>query len=148
MVVFDHEDDRQLPQLGHVEGFIDLALVGRAVAEIGHAHAAIVVVLVREAQARAQRHLRADDAMAAVEFMFDAEHVHRTALAARNAGFAAGQFGHDDLGIDAVSEHVAMVAVAGDDAVLAGLERRLDADRDRFLTDIEVAEAADQAQAI
>ena len=52
LVVLDHEDDRQLPQLGHVEGFIDLALVGRAVAEIGDAHAAIVVILVREAQAR------------------------------------------------------------------------------------------------
>ena len=61
---------------------------------------------------------------------------------------APGQLGHDHLGIDAVGEHVAMVAIAGDDAVLADLERRLEADRDRFLADIEVAEAADQAEAV
>src|SRR3546814_10375233 len=50
-----------------------------AVAEIGDADAAVIIVLVRKAKARAERHLRADDAMAAVEFMLDAEHVHRTA---------------------------------------------------------------------
>ena len=41
-----------------------------------------------------------------------------------------------------------MVAIAGDDAVLADLERRLQPDRDRFLADIEMAEAADQAEAV
>ena len=35
-------DDRQVPQLGHVEGLVDLALVDRAVAEIGQADAAIL----------------------------------------------------------------------------------------------------------
>ena len=34
LVVLDDEDDRQLPQLGHVEGLVDLSLVGGAVAEI------------------------------------------------------------------------------------------------------------------
>ena len=41
LVVLDHEDDRQLPQLRHVEALVDLALVGRAVAEIGQADAAV-----------------------------------------------------------------------------------------------------------
>ena len=41
-----------------------------------------------------------------------------------------------------------MVAIAGDHAVVAGLKRRLDADRNRFLPDIQVAEATNQAQAI
>ena len=36
-VVLDDVDDRQLPQRGHVEALVDLALVGRAVAEIGRA---------------------------------------------------------------------------------------------------------------
>jgi hypothetical protein len=35
-VVLDDVDHRQLPELGHVEALVDLALVGRAVAEIGH----------------------------------------------------------------------------------------------------------------
>ena len=105
-------------------------------------------IFVLEGEAGAEADLRADDAVAAVEAMLDAEHVHRAALALGDAGVAAGQLGHDHLGIDAVGEHVAMVAIAGDDAVLADLHRRLQADRDRFLADIEVAEAADQAEAV
>src|SRR5437868_3228673 len=41
-----------------------------------------------------------------------------------------------------------MVAIAGDDAVLADGQRRLQADRDRLLADIEMAEAADQAETV
>ena len=102
----------------------------------------------RKCQPAAKRHLGADDAVAAVEFMLGREHVHRPALALGNARFAAGQFGHDDLGVEAVGEHVPMVAVTGDDAVLVAVERRLEADRDRFLADVEMAEPADQAEAI
>ena len=101
-----------------------------------------------KARPGAERHLRADDAVAAVEAMLDAEHVHRPALALGDAGLAAGQLGHDHLGVDAVGEHVAVVAIAGDDAVLADRHRRLQPDRDRFLADVEVAEAADQAEAV
>jgi hypothetical protein len=89
-----------------------------------------------------------DDAVAAVEAVLDAEHVHRAALALGNAGGAAGQLGHDQLGVDAIGEHVAVVAIARDDAVLADGHRRLKADGDRFLTDIEVAKAADQPEAV
>ena len=148
LVVLDRVDDRQVPQLGHVEGLVDLALVDRAVAHVGEADAAIVAILVPEGESRPQRHLRADDAVAAVEAMVDAEHVHRPALALGNAGRAPGQLGHDDLRVDAVGEHVAMVAVAGDDAVLADRQRRLEPDRDRFLPDIEVAEPADQPEPV
>src|SRR3546814_3809469 len=86
-----HEHHRQLPQFGHVEGLVDLALVGRTVAEIGEAHAAIVIVFVRECEARAERHLRADDAVPAIAFVVDAEHVHRSALALRNARLARSE---------------------------------------------------------
>ncbi len=125
-----------------------MPLVGRTIAEIGEAQPAVLVVLVRKGQSAAKRDLRADDAVAAVEFVLGAEHVHRTALAARNPRRAAGQFGHDDLGIDAVGEHVAVIAIAGDDAVPIRVERRLQPDRHRFLTDIEVAKPADQAEAV
>src|SRR3546814_15535946 len=98
----------------------------------------------REGEPGAERDLRADDAVTAIEFMLDAEHMHRTALALGNTGLASGQLGHDDLWVDTIGEHVAMVAIAGDDAVLVAVERRLQPDRDGFLSDIEVAEAADQ----
>src|SRR5262245_27827622 len=86
--------------------------------------------------------------MAAVEAMFDAEHVHRAALALRNAGFAAGELGHDHLGVNPVGQHMTMVAIAGNDAVTTHLHRRLQSDRYRFLADVEVAEAANQSEAI
>ena len=43
---------------------------------------------------------------------------------------------------------MAMVAIAGDDAVAPDLHRRLQADGDRFLADVEVAETADQPEAV
>ncbi len=58
------------------------------------------------------------------------------------AGGAAGQFGHHRVGVHAGGQHVAVVAVAGDDLV-ALLEDGLHPHGDRFLADVEVAEAAD-----
>jgi hypothetical protein len=43
---------------------------------------------------------------------------------------------------------LAVVAIAGDDAVAPDLHCRLKADRDRFLPDVKVAEAADQTEAV
>ena len=146
-VVLDHVDDRQLPQLGHVEALVDLALVGGAVAEIGHGNLAVVAVAVGESEASAERHLRADDAVAAVEALLDAEHVHRAALALGIAVRAAGELRHHALGLHAGGDHMAVVAVAGDDRV-AGLQRHLHADHHGLLADIEVAEAADQPHAV
>ena len=146
-VVLDDVDDRQLPERGHVEALVDLALVDRAVAEIGEAHAAVLAVAVGEGEAGADRHLRADDAVAAVEVLLAAEHVHRAALALGIAAAPAGQLGHDALGVHAAGQHVAVVAIGGDDGV-ALLDRGLHADDHRLLADIEVAEAADQPHAV
>jgi hypothetical protein len=55
--------------------------------------------------------------VAAVEAGLDVEHVHRAALAARRTARAAGQLGHDFLGIHAGGQHVAVVTIAGDDLV-------------------------------
>src|SRR3546814_18593138 len=43
---------------------------------------------------------------------------------------------------------MAVVAITSDDAVLADRERRLQTHRDSFLTDVEVAEAADQPKPV
>ena len=87
LVVFDDDDQRQRPQGGHVEGFVNLALVDRAVAQINRANAAVAGILVLEGQAGADRHLRADDSVAAEEVLLPAEHVHGPALA---SGITAG----------------------------------------------------------
>src|SRR5579871_3652883 len=95
LVVLDHVDDRQLPQRRHVERFGDLALVDRAIAQVGHRDQRLLAVAVRKREAGADRHLGADDAVAAVEILLAAEHVHRAALALRVAAAASGQLGHD-----------------------------------------------------
>ncbi len=50
-------------------------------------------------------------------------------------------------GIHAADQHVAVVTVAGNDRILVA-ERVLDADGNRLLADIEMAEAADQTHAV
>ena len=59
----------------------------------------------------------------------------------------AGQLGHDAARLHAGDQHVAVIAVAGDHRI-ARLQGVLDTDRDGFLADIEVAEAADQPHAV
>jgi hypothetical protein len=73
--------------------------------------------------------------------------VHRAAFAFRQAAPASGEFGHHALGVHAESQHVAVIAIAGDDGV-ALFRSQLHAGDDRFLADIEMAETADQTHAI
>ena len=50
VVVLDHVDHRQLPQRGHVEALIDLALIGGALAEKGEADAVVAAIFVGEGE--------------------------------------------------------------------------------------------------
>src|SRR5882672_5120496 len=146
-VVLDDVDHGELPQLRHVEAFVHLALVGRAVAEIGQTYTAVLAVAIGKGDAGAERDLGCDDAMAAVEIFLDAEHVHRAAFPLGVAAASAGQFSHDALRVHAAGQHVPVVAVSGDD-LIAGSEGELHAHDHGFLPDIEMAEAADQPHAV
>ena len=107
----------------------------------------VAAVVIGEGQAGSERNLRADNPVPAVETFLHAEHMHGAAFAFGIAVRAPGEFGHHALRIHAGCDHVAVVAIAGDDLV-AGLERHLHADDDGFLADIEMAEAANQAHAV
>src|SRR6478672_4623652 len=80
-IILDHVDRGQLPQLRHVEAFVDLALIGGAVAEICDADVAVAAVVVGESKTGTERHLRAHNSVPAVETFLHAEHVHGAALA-------------------------------------------------------------------
>ena len=73
VVVFNHENDRELPQCGHVEAFEHLAGVHGAIADEGEADALvsvahdIVFILTGKGKACAKWHLRRHDAVAAPE---------------------------------------------------------------------------------
>src|SRR5204862_6739136 len=95
-----------------------------------------------EGEPRPDRHLRADDAVAAEEVLLAAEHVHGAALAVRIAATPSGQLRHDAFWVHAAGQHVAVVAVGGHDRV-ALLQGRLHADDHRFLPDKEMAAPAD-----
>ncbi len=65
----------------------------------------------------------------------------------RIAVAAPGQLGHHAARAHAASQHVAVVAIAGDHLVALD-QRHLHAGDDGFLADIEMAEAADEAHAV
>ncbi len=146
-VVLDHVDDRKLPQLGHIEAFVDLALVGRAVAEIGDADAVIAPVAVRKGKTRSERNLRPHNAVSTVEMLLLAEHVHGAALALGISAAAPGQLGHHTSGVHAACEHVAMIAIPCND-LIALFQGHLHADDDSFLPDVKMAEPADRTHAV
>ena len=109
--------------------------------------AAVFFVFRCECEARADGHLGADDAVTAVEVSFAAEHVHGAALALGIAALASRKLRHDAFRVHAAGQHMAMIAVAGDNRiVLAG--RGLHADDNGLLADVEMAEPADQAHSI
>src|SRR5690606_38747563 len=146
-VVLNDEDNRQLPQRGHVEAFVDLALVGSAIAEIGQRDIVVAAITVGEGQPGAKRHLSTDDAVPTIKILLLGEHVHRAALTLGVSSTASGQLSHHAARAHAGCKHMAMIAVAGDD-LIAFLQVHLHADDDGFLADVKVAEAADEAHAV
>src|SRR5258708_16617038 len=85
--------------------------------------------------------------MAAEKSLLHRKHVHRAAFALRMASAPAGQLCHHALWIHTASQHVPVDTIAADDLVTR-LDRHLHADDDGLLTDVEVAEAADQPHAV
>jgi hypothetical protein len=121
-VVLDDVEHRQLPERRHVEGLVHLALIDGAIAEEGRTQVRFGEIAVCKRDAGAQRHVGADDAVAAEEVLLAAEHVHGAALALGIAAAAPGELCHHALRIHAAGEHMAVVAIAGDDRVLGHRE--------------------------
>ena len=142
-VILDHIDDGQAPARRHVETFRHLALIGRAVAEKGDADPPVATIGVGEGQSGPERHLRADNAVAAIKTIVRREHMHGPAFSARKTAATAGHFGHYRLRIGAAGQQMTVLAIGGDELV-AFAGRQPHADDDRLLADIEMAETADQ----
>lgn len=143
VVVLADQYDGQLPERGHVERLEELPLVGGAVAVEVERDGALLPVPLREGEAAAERHLRADDAVPAVEVGILLVEVHGAALAPGAPVAAAHELGEGGDGVPAAGEVEAVIAVGGDDGVRAG-GGSLHADGDGLLAIVEVAEAADE----
>jgi hypothetical protein len=118
------------------------ALVNRCFAEETDGDLVRVLVLRSEGEAGGQRNLSTDDGVTAEKAEFLIEHVHRAAFAFRATGGFAEKLGHDGSGRHALGERLAVFAVTAEHVVV--LAKRGDrADGDCFLSDVEMAEAAD-----
>ena len=105
-------------------------------------------ILDREADAGRERHVAADDAVAAEEVRGCVSNMCiEPPLPRAHAVDAAEQLGHHGARRHAARERLAVVAVRRDDVVV-GAEQRERAGAHRFLSDVQVAEAADLAERV
>ena len=105
-------------------------------------------ILDREADAGRERHVAADDAVAAEEVRGCVSNRCIEPPLPRDAAVdAAEQLGHDGARRHAARERLAVIAVGRDDVVV-GAQHRDRAGADGFLSDVEVAEAADLAERV
>lgn len=143
MVVLADQYGGQLPEGRNVERLKQLPLVCGTITVEREGDAVLLPVLLREGKAAPEGNLSADDAMPAIEIGVLLVKMHGSALPAGAADLAAHELGERGDEVPAAGHVDAVVAVGGDDGVLAG-DGGLHADGDGLLAVVEVAEAADE----
>ena len=148
LVVLHHKQDGQLPQLRHVQAFVELADVAGAIAKErgGDGIAGAIakgITLVAAGEGRTQRHGNAfaDEGIATEQVVLFGEQVHRATTALGAAGLFAKQLTHHLAGRHARAEGMHVVAVGAAEPVVLGLHGLDHATGDRFLPVVEVHEA-------
>ena len=154
-VVLDEEDDGQVVEGGHVEGFVGRAVLHRAVAEEGDGEVAALPQLLGQRVAHRLRRVAADDGVGAEHAGLVPAHVHGAAAPAAIAWREPHDLGHGAahhllhrLGpaatervvaerhrvVEELGEELVVGAVGGVDLVVVG-QRRHGADRATLLAD-------------
>src|SRR5437588_3591317 len=141
-VVFANEDDRQFIKRAEIQSFVERALIDRAVAEEAECYTIFVTVFDRKGQSNSQRHVGADDRMAAIHVILAVEKMHRAAQAARTAGFFSKELCHACVGAGAASKSMRVIAVSGDDIIIVA-HRGNRAGHNGLLADIKMTKTAD-----
>ena len=118
------------------------AHVGGPFAEETQGDVRLAAVFGGECDARGDRHVAADDGMAAHEAPRNVEIVHGAAAALGTAVGLAEQFGHGRLHVADARQIMAVVAVRGDD-VIRRLDRGHGAHGHGFLPVVQMQKAAD-----
>ena len=136
-VVLDDPDHRQIPDGAHIQRFVEITVVGGAIADIGHGDIVFAVIAGFKGDAGRQGQVPADDGVTAPEVVVFRGQVHGAALAAAAAGLLAHHLRHDGLGVHTQDERDAVVAIGGDDMV-AFAQRRHRADSAGFVPAVEV----------
>ncbi len=114
LVVFADEKDRQFPDGGQVQPFVEGPVVDRPVAEEGDGDALRLQELEAVAGPRRLEDARPDDAARAHQADFGREKVHTAAAAVGAAGLAAVQLGDQLPRRHALGQRVAVAAVGAE----------------------------------
>ena len=118
------------------------SLVDGPVPHERHAGALYPLVLQAVGEPGAERHLAADDAVAAPEIAGGIEEMHRAAFSLGASRGLPVELGHERVHLHPDGDGVSVVAVRGDDMVVLAHEGAA-ADGDGLLADVQVKEAAD-----
>ena len=135
LVVLAHEQHRQLPDAGHVEPFVEGAVVDGAVAEEGDGHLIGLEHLETISGPGGLKDARADDPAGAHHAGFGSEQVHAAAASLGTAGRAAEKLGEQLAGRHALGQCVPVPAVRAEDDVVAA-QMRTNPGGDRLLPDV------------
>ena len=111
MVVLADQYGRQLPEGRNVESLKELSLVSRTVTIERERGRVLLLVLLSEGEAASEGHLRADDAVPAVEIGILLIEMHGSALPAGAAGLAAHQLGEGGDEVPSAGEVGAVVGM-------------------------------------
>src|SRR6266542_1746444 len=146
LVVLEHEDGGNAPELREVERLVEGADVRRAVAEEGERDARLAAHLEGERGAGHLRQAAADHGVGAHVPALDVVEMHRAAVAVRAPLLLAVELGHHLVRVRPLRERVPVCAMSRGDHV-ALLERAADTDGAGFLADGHVQEAGQLAGA-
>ena len=148
LVVFNDENDRQLPELRHVHAFEKLTVVAGSIAEERGSHGIARgitqgIALVAAGEGRSQGHGDAfgNEGEATKEVVLFGEEVHRATASLAAAGGFSEQLTHDFAGGNAGAQCMDMVSVGTAEPVVLTLHRADHAGTDGFLTVVEVDKA-------
>src|SRR5262249_24792329 len=143
-VVLANEQYRQLPDAGHIQSFVESAVVDRAVAEESDCNTAGSQQLRAVAAAACLQYAWPDDAAGPHHADLRREQVHAAAAAARTAGGPAEQLGHELARRQSLAQCVPVATVRAEDDIILG-EMSTHSGRDRLLTDVSMTGAVDEA---
>jgi hypothetical protein len=144
-VVLADIEHRQVPDLGHVQGFMESALVVGGIAEEADGDLVAALHLDGLGHTGGQREGTAHQGIAAHEMVLRIENVHGAAATLAAAGLLAEQLGHHGLGVGTAFDGMDMVAVAGDDVVMTRARGFHDAETAGLLAGVEMEEASNLA---
>ena len=130
------ENDRQVPELSHVESLEDLTLVGSTVSVEGQGNVLLIGVLACEGDTSTNGDLSTNDTVSTVEA--GGEHVHGSTLSVGDTLSPAEQFTDDGLDGRAAHQSEAVATVGGDEMVGA-FNGVFDTDGDGLLTGGQMA---------